>query len=186
MAPMCFYVHNSGMFLHAYLYLTVLFGVRTTTRWGGVSHYSHSVGCDLSSMLKLGQVLKLVNTFPTYCSWWLALHSRLCSDLFGSTDPDVLMKTMIQFQLDSSGQGVVVECKLPVLNPLVDAGAFPGQFLSPSFLFSLTPKVRGSLRACSIVQVEMKPSFAHTTELATGFILPIQFCVIWNILKDVP
>ncbi|CAL1165771.1 unnamed protein product [Cladocopium goreaui] len=51
----------------------------------------------------------------------------LCSDLFGSADPDTLMRTMVQLRVDSSGPSAsVVECSLDSLKPLIDAGAFPG------------------------------------------------------------
>ena len=35
---------------------------------------------------------------------------------------------MTRFQIDSSGKSppVIVQCKMPALQPLVDAGAFPG------------------------------------------------------------
>jgi len=57
-------------------------------------------------------------------------HPRLCSDLFGSADPDTLMRTMVQLRVDSSGPSAsVVECSLDSLKPLIDAGAFPGQRL---------------------------------------------------------
>ena len=73
------------------------------------------------------------------------------------------MRTMVQFRMDFSGQDVVVECKLPILNPLLDAGAFPGQPLSPSFLFPL--------HTISRMWVELKTSlFQHGTELAIGYI----------------
>ena len=52
---------------------------------------------------------------------------RLCSDLFNGTDPDTLINTMVQFRMDSSTKpSAAIHCSLPALQPLVDAGAFPG------------------------------------------------------------
>lgn len=52
---------------------------------------------------------------------------RYCADLFSTLDPDVLMNTMVRLAVDQSGRSsVVVQCKMPALQPLVDASAFPG------------------------------------------------------------
>lgn len=54
---------------------------------------------------------------------------RFCSDLFSAADPDTLVRCMTHFRIDaSSGKSppFVVQCKMPALQPLVDAGAFPG------------------------------------------------------------